>query len=279
MTDAAIAALHVYPVKGFGGTSPARVDVAPTGFVTAGAGDREWMLVDADGCFVTQRELPRMALVRTTVADGALRLSAQGMAPVAVPLHEAGGRPRAVRVWRSEVRGIDAGDAVAHSLSAFLDRPVRLLRFDRSLARPCNPEFAGDSGAHTMFADGYPVLVIGTASLADLNARLAAHGDAGLPMDRFRPNLVLSGLPAYDEDHLDTITAGDVVLRCVKPCTRCQVTTTDQQTAAVGTEPLATLGTYRMNDVFEGVTFGMNAIVVAGGALSVGARAGVTYRF
>ncbi len=279
MTDAVVAALHVYPVKGLHSVSPARVDVVPTGFTVEGAGDREWMLVDDEGRFVTQRELPRMALVRTAVADDALVLSAQGRAPLRVPLAGGDGPARDVHVWQSAVRGFDAGDEVARWLSALLERPLRLLRFDRSHARPCNPEFAGERGAHTLFADGYPVLVIGTASLADLNARLASHGSAPLPMDRFRPNLVLAGLPAYDEDHLDTITVGNVVLRCVKPCTRCQVTTTDQRTAVVGVEPLATLGTYRMNEALAGVTFGMNAIVVAGGPLAVGASADIAYRF
>ena len=158
---------------------------------------------------------------------------------------------------------------------------VRLVRFDRSHKRACNPEFAGDSGAHTFFSDGYPILVIGAASLAELNDRLTARGQPPIPMNRFRPNVVLQGLPAYAEDHLDTIAAGDVVLRCVKPCVRCQVTTTDQDLAQVGMEPLRTLGEYRMSERLGGVTFGMNAIVIAGAGngLASGAPATVDYRF
>jgi uncharacterized protein YcbX len=180
---------------------------------------------------------------------------------------------REVVVWRSRVPAFDEGDAAARWLSSVLGADVRLVRFDSSHERLCNPVFAGDSGAHTAFADGYPMLVIGDASLAELNGRLTAGGSEALPMNRFRPNIVLSGLEAYDEDHIDTLEADGVKLKLVKPCTRCQITTTDQISAAVGAEPLQTLRSYRMNERLGGVTFGMNAIVVAGVGhpLSVGA--------
>ena len=129
-----------------------------------------------------------------------------------------------------------------------LGADVRLVRFDPAHQRLCNPVYAGDSGAHTAFADGYPLLVIGDASLAELNGRLAAVGSPALPMNRFRPNIVLSGLEPFDEDHIDTLSADGVTMKLVKPCTRCQITTTDQATADVGTEPLATLGGYRMDE-------------------------------
>lgn len=281
MTEARIASLHVYPVKGCRGLAPALVTVATTGFVTDGVGDREWMVTDPTGRFLTQRELPRLALVETAVVDGTLTLSVPDLEPLSVPMDCAAGPRRDVIVWRSDVRGIDMGDAAANWLSAWLAADVRLMRFDRSIMRACNAEFAGDSGAHTLFADGYPILVIGEASLADLNDRLAARGQPALPMNRFRPSLVLQGLPPFAEDHLDTIAAGDVVLRCVKPCVRCQVTTTDQDSAQVGVEPLRTLGEFRMNEGMGGVTFGMNAIVIAGAAnpLALGAAATVDYRF
>jgi uncharacterized protein YcbX len=281
MTEARIASLHVYPVKGCRGIAAASVGVATTGFVVDGAGDREWMVTDHAGRFLTQRELPRLALIETAVSDGALTLSVPQATPLAVPVNPAHGKLRDVVVWRSEVRGIDMGDQAADWLSASLAADVRLVRFDRSDIRACNPEFAGDSGAHTFFSDGYPVLVIGAASLAELNGRLAARGQSSLPMNRFRPNLVLEGLPAFDEDHLDTITAGNIVLRCVKPCVRCQVTTTDQLSAQVGVEPLRALGEYRMSERLGGVTFGMNAIVIAGAgsSLASGASASVDYRF
>ena len=168
----------------------------------------------------------------------------------AVDLPEAmpGVESRDVVVWHSRVRGLDAGDGPAQWLSSFLGVPHRILRFDRSHARRCNPEYAGDSGAHTMFADGYPLLVIGQSSLDDLNARLVAKGAEPLPMNRFRPNLVIAGLDPNAEDHLDTLESDGVTLRLVKPCVRCTVTTTDQASGRVGVEPLHTLSTYRRND-------------------------------
>jgi hypothetical protein len=153
----------------------------------------------------------------------------------------------------------------------------RLVRFDRAARRFCNPEYAGDSGAHTAFADGYPLLVVSEASLEDLNARLATP----LPVDRFRPNLLLSGVDAYDEDYIDQIVSGDVTLKMVKPCTRCQVTTIDQRTLERGLEPLRTLAGYRHNAVLDGVAFGMNAIVTAGAGATLTRASPVahSYRF
>ncbi len=123
--------------------------------------------------------------------------------------------------------------------------------------------------------------MIGEASLADLNARLRTRGERALPMNRFRPNIVVAGLEPYDEDHVDTIEADGVTLKLVKPCVRCRVTTTDQDDASVGREPLATLASYRMDERHEGVTFGMNAIVVAGAGrtLAIGAQGVIDYRF
>jgi uncharacterized protein YcbX len=152
---------------------------------------------------------------------------------------------REVAIWDSRVAAHDEGPAAARWFSTFAGTALRLVRFDPASRRYCNPRYAQDSGAHTAFADGYPILVIGAASLADLNARLSARGEPALPTNRFRPNLVLAGLEAYEEDHLDTIETDGVVLRLVKPCTRCRVTTTDQDTAEVGMEPLVTLAGYR----------------------------------
>jgi uncharacterized protein YcbX len=237
------------------------------------------MTVDRDGRFVTQREYPRLALVETSQVDGVLRLAAAGAASLVVPPTPPDAPFEDVVVWHSSVRGVDQGDAAAMWLSAHLGADVRLVRFHPSKPRACNPDYVGNSGAHTLYADGYPILVIGAASLDDLNVRLAAKGSPALPMNRFRPNVVIAGLDPYAEDHLDTLTSGDVTLRFVKPCTRCQVTTTDQATAKVGFEPLSTLSTYRRNDALAAVTFGMNAIVVAGGTLTVGAPVTIEYRF
>ena len=280
MTHARIASLHVYPVKGARGIAPASAHINATGLATNGAGDREWMVVDAAGRFITQREHPRLALVDVTALPTGLTLRAPATAPLQMT-HAGTGSSIEVEVWRHQGRGIDAGNDAAAWMSAWLGTPARLVRFDPATPRACNVEYAGNIGAHTFFADGYPLLVISAASLADLNARLEARGGRALPMNRFRPNLVLDGLPPYAEDHLDTITAGAVTLTCVKPCVRCVVTTTDQDTTHTGMEPLRTLGEYRMDERLGGVTFGMNAIVTsgAGSMLACGDDASVDYRF
>lgn len=239
------------------------------------------MVVDRHRRFVTQREFPRLALIEARAVEGCLTLSADSAGSVALPNSSDGDASHDVVVWRSHVRGFDAGDAAAQWISSLLRANLRIVRFDRARPRMCNPDYAGDSGAHTMFSDGYPVLVIGQASLDDLNTRLKAKGEKPLPMNRFRPNVVVAGLDPYEEDHLDTIVSDGVTLRLVKPCVRCKVTTTDQATGRVGFEPLPTLSTYRRNDALAGVMFGMNAIVEdgEGRALSVQSAAITTYRF
>lgn len=278
--DAVVSALSLYPLKGAAGIPLEVARVEATGLASEGVADREWMAVDGAGVFVTQREHPRLALVRTAIAGGHLVLSAPGLKPLALDA-EARHPARDVRVWNAQVRGHDAGDAAADWLSAVLDTDVRLVRFDPAHPRRCNPDYAGDSGAQVRFADGYPLLVIGRASLDHLNGRLAAKGAAPVPMNRFRPNLVLDGLAPHDEDHLGSIEIDGVVLQPVKPCTRCEVTTVDQATARKGAEPLVTLASYRRDDRLAGITFGMNAIVRAGAgrALAVGARASCELRF
>lgn len=265
-----IGGLFVYPVKSCKGIHAQSAQLVARGLLH----DREWMIVGSDGDparFLTQRECPRLALIETGLSATALSLRAPGMHPIEVDF-EFAGTSRDVVVWRDTVRAIDQGDTVAQWLSAFTGRALRLVRFDPDCIRLCNREFAGDSGAHTGFADGYPLLVIGSASLEDLNGRLGQRGATALPMNRFRPNLVVDGLEAYDEDHLATLTCGELTLRLVKPCVRCQITTTDQASAEVGPEPLRTLAGYRNNARLGGVTFGMNAIVVrgAGTTLAVG---------
>ena len=193
--------------------------MATTGLVAAGAGDREWMIVERDGNLVTQREFPRLALVgslqRATTRCG-FRTAKQipGTVPLAIPMVRERSAAIPVRVWNSHVRGHDEGDIAAAWLTQLSRAPK--CAWCASTARclaACNPEFAGDSGAHTMYADGYPFLVIGQASLDELNARLSARGGASLPMNRFRPNIVLEGLDAFAEDHIDTIETGGVILR------------------------------------------------------------------
>lgn len=279
MSAIRIAALHLYPLKGGRGLTLDAARADTTGLVRDGIADREWMVVDPDSRFVTQREAPRLALIVPDVEGDALVLRSEGCAALRIDTRAPHAAARDVVVWRSCVRGRDEGDEAAAWLCAHLGREVRLVRFDRSKPRACNPDYVGDSGAHTLFADGYPVLVIGSASLADLNERLARKGEPALPMNRFRPNVVVDGLPPYDEDHLDTMTIGAATLKPVKPCTRCRVTTTDQATAKGGIEPLPTLAAYRHHARLGGVAFGMNAIVTRAGELRTGANVEVAYRF
>jgi len=275
---ATISGINVYPVKSCRGIATDRVDVTPQGLAVRGVRDREWLIVDTQGKFVTQREQPRLALVGVEARAGDITLRIPDHAPLTP---KADGDVRDVTVWRARLRGHDAGDEAASALSSYLGTDVRLVRFDDTRPRQVNPDYAGTSKATTLYADGYPVLVISQASLDDLNGRLAQRGVAKLPMDRFRPNIVVGGLDAYDEDHLESITIGEVVLKLVKPCTRCEVTTTDQQTARRSHEPLHTLSTYRRDDRLAGVTFGMNAIVAggAGASLALGDRANAKFRF
>jgi uncharacterized protein len=239
------------------------------------------MVADRHGRFTTQREYPRLALIETAIVDRRVTLTAPGVGTIQLPHALPAESSQDVIVWQSHVRGFDAGEAAARWISAFLGAELRMIRFDYSHQRMCNPAYAGDSGAHTMFADGYPVLIIGQASLDDLNVRLAAKGASPLPMNRFRPNIVIAGLDPYAEDHLDTVESDGVTLRLVKPCVRCQVTTTDQATGRVGFEPLPTLSTYRRDDALAGVTFGMNAVVIGGvgRTLALDSAVNAEYRF
>src|SRR5689334_10496557 len=234
--SATLTALNIYPVKSCRGIPLQRARVAPTGL----ADDRHWMMVRPNGRFVTQRELPRLALIGTAVTAEALELTAPDMPPLSVS-REAPGASLGIVVWKFSGGGIDAGDDAAAWCSRYLETPLRLVRFDERQERVCSPEWTQGTRAVTHFADGYPVLIISRASLAELNSRLPKE----LPMARFRPNLVIDDVGAYDEDRIHELATDDVTLRLVKPCTRCSITTTDQESGAVdGAEPLATLKKY-----------------------------------
>ncbi len=273
MSDVRVSGIHVYPIKGAAGVSLERVALDGRG----PGGDREFMLVDLQDRFVTQREAPKLALIRVETGDGSLRLSAPGAAGLEVPIaRDAAGSERSVVCWASECRAVDQGDAVAGWLTERLEREVRLVRMASDFARVVNPARSPER-ATTSFTDGYPWLLIGEASLADLNARM----EAPLPMDRFRPNLVLSGSDAYAEDGWGRIRiaadgGGWIEMDLVKPCSRCAVTTTDQATAARGREPLATLARYRRMD--GQVWFGQNAVHRALGSIALGAAVEVLER-
>jgi uncharacterized protein len=267
-----IAALFTYPVKSCRGTAHDSVLLEEAGL----AHDREWMFVTPGGRFLTQREEPRLARVFASLQRDELRLSAEGAGEVCVPLDFAGPRGE-VTVWRDRVSAFDQGDEPAAWISSLLGRDARLVRFDPAARRRCDPAWTAGAEAHSRFSDGYPLMVISRASLDDLNSRLSAP----LPMDRFRPNLVLDGLPPYGEDEVRELIAQGIRLRVVKPCTRCSITTTDQAVGVVaGDEPLRTLKSYRWDAALHGVTFGRNTIVIegTGSTLEAGMSLTATHR-
>jgi len=261
---ARIASLHIYPIKSCRGVDLESARVTATGLEW----DRRWMVIDGRNRFVTQRTHPRLATIMTSVGDGRLRLSAASHPPLAIDVRSEGA-VRRVQIWRDHCSGIDAGDAAARWLSRVLGDALRLVRIDERVARLADPRYAGPDPQPVSFTDGYPVLVISRASLAELNRRLPAP----LPMNRFRPNVVIDGVTAHAEDAMALFRSGAVVLRGVKLCTRCVTTTTDQQhgTRDAGAEPLATLKTYRYDRTLRGVTFGQNCIVAAGIGASISA--------
>jgi uncharacterized protein YcbX len=236
------------------------------GLAVDGVCDREWMVVGEDGHFLTQRDYPRMALVTPRLDGGMLELSAPGLPQHQVAISQpAGAASRTVRIWDDTVLAEDCGAASAAWFSQALGTPCRLVHFPESARRVTGATWTGGIEAPTRFADGYPVLVIGAASLADLNARLAAAGRPALPMNRFRPNLVIDGIDAFEEDYVDQFAIGAARLKPVKPCPRCPIPSVDQATGVPGPDPLDILQAYRRKPQLDGaVCFGMNCIVTAG---------------
>lgn len=260
-----IESLHVHPVK-----SCAAVDVQEALLVETGFDlDRLWMVVDPDGCLVTQRELPRMALVRQTLGRGdEVVLRAPGM----LALHLAADRVEAactVQVWDDRVAAFDMGPLAAQWFTDFLGRPLRLARHDPEAHRPVPARYCGDVAAEAAFQDQFPLLVASPGSLAALNRELAKDGAGPVALRRFRPNIVVSGLDEHGEDHLHELRFdtpdGPVRLRLVKPCTRCPMPDVDPDTAETGHAVGDALQRYRADPRLDGrVTFGMNGIVVEG---------------
>lgn len=263
MAGVRIAALNIFPVKSCAGIALEEARVLPTGFES----DRRWMIVDEKGRYQTQRELPRLALIRPRPTGDGLMAAAPGMADLRV------GAPRgeriAVKIWDDACTGIDAGEDAARWVSDFLGRPLRLVSFDMGRRRPVAPRWTGGLDAAALFSDAFPFLVLSEGSLEELNSRLPQR----LPMNRFRPNIVLSGLAPYQEDRIREFAAGEVRIRLVKPCARCAIPGTDQDTGErQGDEPLRTLKSYRWDRALRGAIFGQNGILVSGanGRVQVG---------
>jgi uncharacterized protein YcbX len=250
-----LSGLYIYPVKSLRGFAVPTAAVDALGLV----GDRRFMLVDDQNQFLTQRTLPRMALIETALTARDLVLRAPHGGSCAVPLQSTRRTaPLSVRVWRSEgLLAEDCGVEVAVWLSDFLRQPCRLVRIGDKFRRPIVRPGSAQTDDLVSFADGYPFLVLSEASLADLNDRLATP----LLLDRFRPNLLVSGCEAFAEDTWSRFRIGAVTFRTDGPCARCAITTTDQRTAERGKEPLRTLATYRRDkDDPTDVNFGQNLI-------------------
>ncbi len=256
---ATIASIHIYPIKSLGGVQVQTSLVRPHGLEY----DRRWMLVDADGLFRTQRSNAELCLFRVAIADSGLSVTGPDGEILAVPF-AADGDTKLVRVWNSDVKAREVSSRCNEWFSDRIGERTVLVHFGEEARRDINPDWS-QPGDQVSFADGFPVMVANLATLEDLNQRL----DAPVPMNRFRPNVVLSGIEPYHEDTWKSLTSGDVQLDFPRPCGRCLVTTTDQDTARRGVEPLATLAKYRIKD--QNVIFGMNAIPRSFGTLHVGA--------
>jgi uncharacterized protein len=255
-----LASLHIYPVKSAGGIDVDEAEVDGFGL----RHDRRWMVVDERGEFLTQRQHPRLALVRPALATCALTLRAPGLPPLELPAEGGPGVRIPVQVWRDRCVATDQGDAASRWFGRHLGVACRLVHLPEDAQRPIEPNAAGAEGL-VSFADGYPFLLLSQASLAALNARL----EEALPMNRFRPNLVVAGCAPHAEDGWVRVRIGGITLVVAKACARCVVTTTDQETGEREREPLRTLATYRR--VGDGVLFGQNAVHTGPGRLRVGA--------
>jgi uncharacterized protein len=246
-----VASLHIYPIKSCAGISLTSVELDSRGFQY----DRQWMLISSDQGFLTQRQQPKMAMIKPHLTQTHLILNAAGMSPISLSLESNPAKKRELtRVWNTDVMSSDQGNAVAAWFCHYLElQNVRLVRM-------CED-------SDTSFVDSKPILVISEASLDDLNRRLPN----AIPIDRFRPNIVIAHGKPYQEDNCQQIHIGNLILESSKPCTRCIITATDQQTGKKkGKEPLKTLSTYRKSS--GGVTFGYYFIPQGSGQISLNDR-------
>ncbi len=258
-TVAKVTALYVYPIKSAAGTLVQEARVEPSGF----AADRRWMVVDAKGTFVTQRQLARLALIRPRIAADRLLVDAPNMPTLDMPLTLDDGENVQVRIWKDTATAWRwTGDGRAW-MSEVLQGDYEPVFLPAARARQVDLDYARP-GDRVAFADAYPFMILSQASLDDLNDRLAEP----LPMNRFRPSIVVDGCPAFGEDAWGAVKVGEIAMHIVKPCVRCRTTTVDQDTAETAVEPLRTLATYRKRG--KGVNFGQNAVHDNGGVLRVG---------
>jgi uncharacterized protein YcbX len=259
-----LASIHIYPLKGCRAIDLRESEVEPWGL----AGDRRWLVVDSDFRFFSQREHASMARLAVSYdPGGGIRVSSDGFAPLRVATPGPAAEMIKVTVWRSTVLAAAAGAAADAWFSAFLGQPARLVYLDDPTRRAVDPEYGAD-GDVVSFADGYPLLATNTGSLSQLGEWLTAAGDAPVPMNRFRPSVVLTGFEPWAEDRWRRLRIGSVSFRVAKPCGRCLVTTTDQATGKRGTQPLKMLGERRRFG--QALVFGQNLIPDGPGLIRVG---------
>jgi uncharacterized protein YcbX len=254
-----LTALNVYPIKSASGIPVDAWEVDEFGLRY----DRRWMVIDDAGRFISQREKPRLALVRPSFYKNLLLVEAPGQPPLELPLHPTCSVITNATVWHDTCEVGWVGDHAAGWFSAALGCSCSLVYMPESTLRPADPGFA-PAGTRVSFADGFPFLLISEESLADLNSRMSRP----LPMNRFRPNLVIAGAEPFVEDRLQTFRIGNIGFSVIKPCDRCAITTTDQATGQRGKEPLRTLATYRRHN--GEVFFGQNVVHHGTGRLRVG---------
>jgi uncharacterized protein YcbX len=254
-----VSALTIYPIKGCRGIALEHAEIQDIGLKD----DRRFMVIDADQRFVSQREVPRMALITVAAHPLGWTLSAPGMETVSFTPTQSGA-PQAATIWRDTATVVTQGHHVADWLSTFLGAPLQLVAMHPGYRRPVSSTYAKSPDDAVSFADGYASLIANQASLDELNQRLSTP----INMDRFRPNIVVSGAEAWAEDDWHALHIGDTLSYAVKPCARCVVTTTDQATATRGQEPLRTLASYRTREL--GVIFGQNLIHTRTGTIRVG---------
>lgn len=256
-----LSAIHIFPVKSCAPLTPLEAVVERRGLYH----DRRWIVVDAQGRFMTARKHPRMTRVKATIDGDALRVEAPGMSPLEVRLEPDADARVDVVVWDSALSGRRADRQSEHWISEYLGQPARFVFMDESARRAVDPNYAR-VGDEVSFADGFPLLLISQSALDALNERLQSP----VPMLRFRPNLVIAGTPAHAEDEWRSIRIGSVAFDIVKPCSRCAMTTVEPETGSFDPsgEPLRTLISYRRTAA--GVMFGQNLIPRSAGTIRVG---------
>jgi uncharacterized protein YcbX len=253
--------LYLYPIKSLGGISVQEAQVEERGFKY----DRRWMLVDQSGGFLTQRQHPQLALLQVALGESDLSVfsKADPSRKISFDLEMNSSKEMQVSVWGDVVTALQVAPEVSAWFSDFLGMNVELVLMPESSHRKLDPRYAVQEES-VSFADGMPYVMIGQASLDELNGRLADP----VGMDRFRPNLVFSGGEAFTEDQFKQLQIGEVEFQVVKPCARCVMITVDQEKGTKGKEPLATLATYRSQGAK--VYFGQNAVALTQGIVRVG---------